>query len=64
MVERGHHDGVGIDTGSPTSTPRCSYLYDELGLGDRTEIEYFNGPHEINGQRTFEFLHKHLSWPK
>jgi hypothetical protein len=30
-------------------------------MDDRTEIEYFQGGHAINGQRTFEFLRKHLS---
>jgi len=30
----------------------------------RTEIEFFDGPHTIHGQGTFEFLHKHPSWPK
>jgi hypothetical protein len=39
-------------------------LYDQLGLGDRTEIEFFNGPHTINGVGTFEFLHRQLRWPK
>ena len=38
-------------------------LYDHLGIGDRTAIEFFNGPHTINGVGTFEFLHKHLAWP-
>ena len=28
------------------------------------EIEYFNGPHTINGQDTYKFLHKHKNWPK
>ena len=31
-----------------------------LGLGDRTEIEFFNGGHTINGEGTFRFLRKHL----
>jgi hypothetical protein len=31
-----------------------------LGLGDKTEIEFFNGGHTINGQGTFRFLEKHL----
>jgi hypothetical protein len=35
-----------------------------LGIGDRTEIEWFVGPHTINGKGTFDFLHKHLNWPK
>jgi hypothetical protein len=64
MVERGHHDGVGIDSWVAYEYAKVQHIYDELGLGDRTEIEYFNGPHEINGQRSYEFLHKHLSWPK
>ena len=38
--------------------------YVKLGLGDRTEIEYFDGPHTIHGKGTFEFLHKHLRWPR
>ncbi len=38
-------------------------LYDQLGIGDRTEIEYFDGPHTINGKGTFKFLHKWLQWP-
>ncbi len=38
-------------------------MYDELGLDDRTEIEFFNGGHSINGQRTFQFLERHLRWP-
>ena len=39
-------------------------MYDTLGIGDRTDIEFFDGLHEINGQGTIEFLHKHLKWPK
>ena len=34
------------------------------GIGDRTEIEHFDGPHTIHGQGTFDFLHRHLDWPK
>lgn len=64
MVERGHHDGVGIDPWVAYEYAKVQHVYDELGLAERTEIEYFNGPHEINGQRSYEFLHKHLAWPK
>ena len=35
-----------------------------IGDRDRTEIEFFNGPHTINGVGTFSFLHKHLNWPE
>ncbi len=34
------------------------------GPGDKTEIEFFNGPHAIHGVGTYEFLHRHLDWPK
>ena len=39
------------------ATPR------RLKIGDRCAIEWFDGPHKINGKGTYEFLHKHLNWP-
>ena len=57
MVERGHHDGVAPDEWVAYE------VYDLLGLGDRTEMEVFNGPHSIHGVGTFDLLHRHLSWP-
>jgi hypothetical protein len=39
-------------------------MYDKLGIGDRTGIEFFNGPHTINGAGTFKFLHRHLNFPE
>jgi len=64
MVERGHHDGVGTDEWVSYEYAKVRRFYTQLGLADRTEIEFFDGPHTIHGQGTFEFLHKHLSWPK
>lgn len=64
MVERGHDDGVGIDEWVNFEYAKVRRFYNKLGIGDRTEIEHFNGPHTINGQGTYEFLHKHLNWPK
>ncbi len=60
MVERGHHDGVAPDEWVAYEFARTRRRYDLLGLGDRTEIEFFNGPHTINGVGTFSFLDKHL----
>jgi len=39
-------------------------VYDNLGLGDGTGIEFFNGGHTINGRGTFAFLHRQLKWPE
>ncbi|MCA9143165.1 MAG: dienelactone hydrolase family protein, partial [Planctomycetales bacterium] len=65
MVERGHFDGVGEDEWVAYEYAKIRYLYQaKLGIGDRTEIEWFVGPHTINGKGTFDFLHKHLNWPK
>lgn len=64
MVERGHHDGVGLDAWVASEYAKTRWFYDQFGLGDRTAIEFFNGGHTINGQGTFEFLHNHLAWPK
>lgn len=64
MVERGHHDGVAPDEWVAYEYARTRRRYDLLGLGDRTELEVFIGPHTIHGVSTFEFLHRHLKWPK
>jgi cephalosporin-C deacetylase-like acetyl esterase len=64
MVERGHHDGVAPDEWVAYEYAKTRRRYDLLGLGDRTELEVFTGPHCIHGVGTFEFLHKHLKWPK
>ena len=65
MVERGHFDGVGEDHWVGYEYAKVRNLYAaRLGLGDRTEIEWFVGPHTINGQATYRFLHKHLRWPE
>lgn len=63
MVERGHWDGVAPDEWVAYEYAKVRRMYDTLGIGDRTEIEFFDGLHEINGQGTFNFLHKHLKWP-
>jgi len=64
MVERGHHDGVGLDSWVSYEYAKVRWLYANLGQADKTEIEYFNGPHCIHGVGTYEFLHKHLGWTK
>lgn len=61
MVERGHDDGVGIDEWVAWEYAKVRRFYNKLGLGDRTEIEFFDGPHTINGQGTFAFLKRWLS---
>ncbi len=64
MVERGHDDGVAPDEWVAWEFAKVKRHYDKLAIGDRTEIEFFIGPHTINGQATYEFLHRHLNWPK
>ena len=64
MVERGHFDGVGVDERVALEYAKVQRIYNvQLGLPDRCAIEWFVGPHKINGVGTFAFLHKHLKWP-
>jgi len=60
MVERGHRDGVGIDEWVAYEYAPVKRFYDEMGIGDRTGFEYFNGPHMMHLQGTLEFLRKYL----
>jgi len=64
MVERGHDDPVGVDEWVAAEYAQVRRLYAQLGIPDRTAIEFFNGRHVINGVGTFAFLRQHLDWPK
>jgi hypothetical protein len=60
MVERGHNDRVSRDQWVAYQYAKVRWLYAQLGLADKTEIEFFDGGHTINGEGTFAFLKKHL----
>lgn len=61
MVERGHSDGVAPDERVGLEFAKVRRMYAaKLGIPEKTEIEWFNGPHTIHGVGTFEFLKKHL----
>lgn len=62
MVERGHDDGSGTDPWVNYEYAKVRRLYDKLGIGGRTTIEHFDGPHTIHGVGTFAFLKKNLGW--
>jgi hypothetical protein len=64
MVERGHNDSVGIDEWVAYEYAKVIRLYNKLKILERTTIEYFDGPHTINGVGTFKFLHQQLNWPE
>jgi hypothetical protein len=65
MVERGHFDGVGEDERVGFEYAKVQNLYAaRLKIPDRCAIEWFDGPHKINGVGTYEFLRKKLNWEK
>jgi hypothetical protein len=57
-------NGVASDEWFAYQFTNVRSVYDTLSLGDRTDIEFFDGLHEFNSKGTFEFLHKHLKWSK
>jgi cephalosporin-C deacetylase-like acetyl esterase len=65
MVERGHHDGVASDETVAWEYAKIRFLYAaRLKIPQRTEIEWFDGPHSINEAATYAFLHRQLQWPE
>ena len=63
MVERGHFDGVAPDETVAFEFAKVRHLYEaRLHLENRCEIEWFTGPHTINGKGTFRFLQRNLDW--
>jgi dienelactone hydrolase len=64
MVERGHNDGVGIDEMIAFEYSKVKRFYDKLNIPEMTEIEYFNGVHEINAIGTMAFIRRHFGLPQ
>ena len=65
MVERGHADGVAPDEWVAYEYAKVRRFYTtQMKMPERTAIEFFDGPHTINGKGTFEFLRRHLRWPE
>ena len=60
MVERGHDDGVAPDEWVAWEFAKTKRHYVKLGAGPDAEIEWFDGPHAINGQGTYDVLDRHL----
>jgi len=63
MVERGHRDGVGLDEWVAFEYAKVRRHYADLKMPERTEIEWFDGPHTIHAVGTFAFLKKWLPQP-
>ncbi|HEY2466451.1 MAG TPA: hypothetical protein VGI45_01250 [Terracidiphilus sp.] len=63
MIERGHKDTVSLDEEVAYEYAKVQEFYDEMGVADNTEADFFNGPHTIHGVETFKFLRHHLRWP-
>lgn len=64
MVEAGHRDGGQPSEWVAAEFGKVRRHYDQLGIGGRAELEFFDGPHTIYGQGTYRFLHRHLNWPE
>jgi dienelactone hydrolase len=64
MVERGHDDMVAPDEWVAYEYAKVRRFYTRMGIPNRTEIEFFNGPHTIHGVGTFDFLKRQLHWPQ
>jgi hypothetical protein len=64
MVERGHRDAVGVDEWVAFEYAKVRRRYSDLGIAERTEIEFFEGGHWIRGEGTFAFLERHLGPPR
>jgi Dienelactone hydrolase family len=65
MVERGHFDGVAPDERVGLEYAKVQHLFSaKLKLPERSRIEWFVGPHTVNGQGTYQFLHEKLNWPE
>ena len=54
---------VAVDEVVAAEYAKVRRLYSRLKIPERTDIEFFDGVHEIHSQGTFRFLQKHLHGP-
>ena len=60
MIEAGSKDdSVNIDH-AREEFKRVEAVYGKLGMADRAQFARFEGPHQIDGTRSFPFLDKWL----
>lgn len=64
MVENGYLDQVMPVEWASAEYAKLKKVYFYLGIPERIEMDYFDGPHRINGVATVKFLHRHLDWPE
>jgi dienelactone hydrolase len=64
MVERGHDDPVAPDEWVAHEYAKVRRFYTRLAYPERTNIEFFDGPHTIHGVGTFQFLYRHLDFTR
>lgn len=58
MVEEGHRDGGQPSEWVAGEFGKVRRHYDQLGISDRAVLEFFDGPHTIHGEGTFQFLRR------
>ena len=64
MVENGYLDLVMPVEWASAEYGKLREVYFYLGIPERTQMEYFDGPHRVDGVATVKFLHRHLDWPE
>jgi dienelactone hydrolase len=60
MVEQGHRDGGAPSEWVASEFAKVARHYTQLGIGDRAQIAWFDGPHTIDGRESIPFLQRHL----
>lgn len=60
LVEAGTHDGIFPIQAVKKSVARARKVYKMLGSPEFPETDYFEGRHQISGQKAYDFLKEHL----
>jgi dienelactone hydrolase len=60
LVEAGLRDPIFPVAGVEEAVQRARQVYKVFGVSDQPEVEYFEGRHQINGVRAYDFLWENL----
>ena len=59
-IEFGRRDGITTPEWTAYAWRQLAAIRDHLGLTDRIVLAEFDGPHEVHGVESFEFLDRFL----
>ncbi|MCD6350597.1 MAG: alpha/beta fold hydrolase [Armatimonadetes bacterium] len=62
LIENGREDGGFPIAEALSQHEKIREVYEQIGAGERLEVDVFDGPHQFSGRKAFSFFARWLDW--